>query len=267
MKKRVISSLVILLIAIPMIIIGGNTFSVFVTIISLIGIKELIDIRETKKKIPIIPKIITYIAVPLLTLNNLGNGIEYLMIDYKKIVLVISLLMMSLLIYKDNKKYNISDVMYLFGILFFIGLTFNLIILIRNYNVLYFVFILLISSVSDIFAYITGRYIGKTPLLKEFSPKKTWEGLIGGTVFGVFISSLFFLTFTGNNIDVITLVLCVTLLSLIGQCGDLIFSSVKRYYGKKDFSNLIPGHGGVLDRLDSILFVLLAFALISKYFI
>ena len=101
--------------------------------------------------------------------------------------------------------------------------------------------------------------IGKHKLLSEISPKKTVEGLIGGTIMGVFVSSMFFYTCITSNISILLLIIICTFLSLLGQFGDLIFSAVKRYFGIKDFSNIMPGHGGVLDRLDSIIFVLLGF--------
>ena len=74
---------------------------------------------------------------------------------------------------------------------------------------------------------------------------------------------MFYFTVINSNVDVIVLVACTTFLSLIGQAGDLVFSSIKRYFDKKDFSNLIPGHGGVCDRLDSIIFVLLGFVVVA----
>jgi phosphatidate cytidylyltransferase len=64
--------------------------------------------------------------------------------------------------------------------------------------------------------------------------------------------------------NIFLLVGITLILSLIGQCGDLLFSSVKRYYGKKDYSDIIPGHGGILDRLDSIIFVILVFAIVMQ---
>ena len=123
----------------------------------------------------------------------------------------------------------------------------------------------LITVITDTFAYITGKYIGKIKLAVIISPKKTWEGLLGGTFFGVLISSLFYYQVINTNVDVFTLAIIVTGLSLVGQMGDLVFSSFKRYYGKKDFSSLIPGHGGILDRLDSLIFVLLGFVLVISF--
>ena len=112
---------------------------------------------------------------------------------------------------------------------------------------------------TDIFAYITGMFIGKHKLLEEISPKKTIEGMIGGTIMGVFIGAMFHHTVIDPTFSKIEILAICTFLSLLGQYGDLVFSAIKRYFGKKDFSNLIPGHGGILDRLDSIIFVLLGF--------
>ena len=118
---------------------------------------------------------------------------------------------------------------------------------------------------TDIFAYVTGLLIGRHKLIPSVSPKKTWEGLIGGTVFGTFISTTFYISAFDYSGSILLLILIVMLLSLVGQMGDLVFSSIKRYYGKKDFSNIMPGHGGVLDRLDSLIFVMLAFSFIVYF--
>ena len=113
---------------------------------------------------------------------------------------------------------------------------------------------------TDTFAYLTGMLIGQHKLLESVSPKKTWEGLIGGTILGVFVSTVFYMTVVNASANILTVVSVTTFLSIIGQFGDLFFSAVKRYYGKKDFSNIMPGHGGILDRLDSIIFVMLAYS-------
>ena len=83
--------------------------------------------------------------------------------------------------------------------------------------------------------------------------------MIFGTIMSVFVGSVFYLTVVDSSFSVIGIVLITTFLSLIGQLGDLVFSAIKRYFGKKDFSNIMPGHGGILDRLDSIIFVILGY--------
>ena len=111
--------------------------------------------------------------------------------------------------------------------------------------------------VTDIFAMLGGKFFGKHKLCPKLSPKKTWEGSIIGLAGGVIISLIFYIIFIGSiNI---TVVMTSIILSIVGQMGDLVMSKVKREHDIKDFSNLIPGHGGILDRLDSVIFVFLTY--------
>lgn len=265
MKTRVISAIVMLIIVIPISIIGGTPFVVASLVLGLLALKEMLDIRETKKEFPFFMKLLTYLIVTALILTNYNSNIFEYVLDYKFVSATLFLILIPLIIYHDKNKYSINDAMYLIGVLFFLGTAFNLLILVRNYNVLYLLFLVLITVMTDTFAYITGFYIGKTKLLPSVSPKKTWEGVVGGTFFGVLISSMFYYQVINTNVDILSLVLIVTALSLLGQAGDLVFSSFKRYYNKKDFSNIIPGHGGILDRLDSLIFVLLGFVLVISF--
>ena len=113
------------------------------------------------------------------------------------------------------------------------------------------------------FALITGKLVGKHKLVPKISPNKTIEGLLGGVIMGTFIASSFYHVFINPTISLVMVILITTALSIVGQIGDLVFSMIKRYYNKKDFSNLIPGHGGILDRFDSIIFIALAFILVA----
>ena len=163
----------------------------------------------------------------------------------------------ELFLLSDEKKYNLEDAMFLMGSVLFLGLSFNLIILTRNYSLDYMLYFLLITTITDTFALFTGLLIGKHKLAEKISKNKTIEGLLGGTVMGIFVASVFYLTVINSNIDIINLLIVTMTLSLMGQLGDLVFSAIKREYDEKDFSNLIPGHGGILDRFDSIIFVII----------
>ena len=117
---------------------------------------------------------------------------------------------------------------------------------------------MLISVLTDIFAYLCGKGFGKHKLAPVLSPKKTVEGSVGGTICAVVILMTVALILSKQNILTVNYgILAVYLLSasVLGQFGDLAFSSVKRICGIKDYGKLLPGHGGVLDRFDSMLFV------------
>lgn len=262
MKKRVLSAIIMLLVFIPILFVGGKVFALFMSLTAVLGLYELLKIKEAKKKLPIVMKVISYIIVVFMSLNNMDAIDFHYMMDYKNISIIIFGFVAPLVFINDNNKYNISDALYLIGSTLFLGFSFNLIIITRNYDLMYIIYLLLISTITDTFALITGKLVGKTKLCPTISPNKTVEGMIGGTVMGVFVATSFYHVFMNTNYSLVFLILITTMLSLVGQLGDLVFSMIKRYYNKKDFSNLIPGHGGVLDRLDSLIFIVLAFILV-----
>ncbi len=264
MKKRILSAIVVLLIVIPIIIKGGNLFSFAVAVIGLFGLRELMSLKEKEKEIPFFVKVISVFSFLYLTLSNVDNQTLFYA-NYRALTLILFFILIPLVLYRDTKKYNIGDALFLIGSIFFLGIAFNYLIVVRNFSLYYLIFLLLITIITDTFAHITGSLIGRNKLCPTISPNKTVEGLIGGTIFGTFVSSVFYISIFDYTGSYIILILIVVLLSLIAQLGDLIFSSIKRYFGIKDFSNLIPGHGGILDRLDSILFVLLAFSFIIEF--
>jgi len=261
MKQRVISAIVVMLIIIPIIIIGGNIFHMTVALISLLTLQELIDIKQAKRELPLAIKAVSYPLLIMVVLNNYGNSTFIYSIDYRVISILLTTLLLPLVFYKDNSKYNIDDALFLIGAIFFLGIAFNLLIMIRNFNINYLIYIMLITVMTDNYAYITGMLIGKNKLIPSVSPKKTWEGLMGGVVLGTLFSSVFYYEVINSNISIINLMSISSFLCIIGQLGDLVFSTIKRYYNKKDYSNIIPGHGGILDRLDSIILVVIAFTL------
>jgi len=123
----------------------------------------------------------------------------------------------------------------------------------------------IIAFGSDTFAYFTGKLFGRTKLYPQVSPNKTIEGAIGGIVGCTIISILYFNYLSINKlIYIIIFSICASVFSIV---GDLSASKIKREFGIKDFGNLLPGHGGILDRFDSVLFVAPVVYYFVSYFI
>ena len=259
MKTRVISAIIALAIVIPLIAVGGTAFNIGVYIISIIALKEFLDTKSTKKQLPIFIQLIAYIFITVIILANSKDISNVFTLDYRILSALFMAFLIPTVLYHERSKYSINDAFFLIGALLFLGISMSLLILVRSISLNLLIFLLLIPMVTDIFAYITGSLIGKHKLLEEISPKKTIEGMIGGTIMGVFVGAMFHHTVIDPTFSKVEILAICTFLSLLGQYGDLVFSAIKRYFGKKDFSNLIPGHGGILDRLDSIIFVLLGF--------
>lgn len=259
MKQRTISAIVALIIVIPIIIIGGDIFNLAVYIIALLGLKELLDIKESKKEIPLFIKLISITFFTVIILSNFDSSILTLSMDYRIISGMFLAFLTPTVLYHDRDKYSINDAFYLIGGIFFLAISMVLLINIRQSSLNVLIYLILITTITDTFAYITGMLIGKHKLLESISPKKTWEGTIGGTIFGTFVSTVFYVTVINPDMNLIKIIAITLFLSIIGQFGDLVFSAIKRYFNKKDFSNIMPGHGGILDRLDSTIFVLLGF--------
>ena len=262
MKTRTISAILMLSVFIPVLYLGGIWFDIAVFILALLSLKEFIDMKETKKRLPIFVKLISYLFMTLLIATNIISENANLEIDFRILSAFFLIFLIPTVLYHDRSKYSINDAYYLIGGIFFLSLSFVLLSIVRNVRLALIIYLFLITILTDTFAYLTGLLIGKHKMIESVSPKKTWEGSIGGTIMGVFVSTVFYLTIIDPYINIIKISLVGLFLSIIAQFGDLVFSSIKRYFGKKDFSNLIPGHGGILDRLDSIIFVLLGFMFI-----
>lgn len=264
MTKRIVSAIILVLIFVPLIIVGELPFTILMTVLSILGLYEIIKVRETKKKFPLVLKIFAYLLTCYFCLYN-TSSIEFInKFDYRVMAFIIFLFMSPMVFINNSEKYNLNDALFLVGSVLFIGLSFNLIIITRNYDITYVIYLLLITTITDTFALFTGKLIGNHKLCPKISPKKTVEGLIGGTIMGTFVATIFYNTIISSTVPLVTVIMLTFVLCLVGQLGDLVFSSIKRYYDVKDFSNLIPGHGGVLDRFDSLIFVVLAFTILIE---
>ena len=260
MKKRVVSAILMVLLFIPFLLLGGIPFAIFIGVLGILGLKEMLDLEKD------IPKIIKFISLFLglfLILYNYKDTNFIQIVDYKIIGLLFFFSTISLVINGDLKKYNYKDSLWLTITIFLIGMLFNNLIHLRNMGIYMVIYIFLIATMTDTFALFSGKYFGKHKLSPNISPNKTIEGSLGGSVLGTIISVIFYLFFIDKSVNILLLVGVTFILTIIGQIGDLFFSSIKRHYKVKDFSNLIPGHGGILDRLDSVLFITYGYFLLT----
>ncbi|MBO5121109.1 MAG: phosphatidate cytidylyltransferase [Bacilli bacterium] len=263
MTKRVVSAVILIAVLLPFLIIGGTPFVILMSVLGVLGLYELLKVRgNVKKKFPVVMRILAYLMTVFLIVNNASSIDLQYDLDYRLVSAIIFLFLVPMVFINNSKKYNLNDALFLVGSVVFIGLSFNLLTVIRNFNVAYIIYLLLITTITDSFALFTGMFIGKHKLAPEISPKKTIEGAIGGSLMGTIVATAFYTTVINSSVPLVFVILITLALTVVGQIGDLAFSAIKRYYGQKDFSDLIPGHGGILDRFDSLVFVVLAFILV-----
>ena len=266
MKKRLISIAIMLSIVIPLLIIRGKVFAVAVGLIGLVIYKEIMDLKkEDERGLPLLASIAGLISFLLIIYSNY-DGVNLLFgLSYSKLAISLLIVLIPVIFIADFKKYSPMRAMSLWGLILLVGLGLNLLICLVNYNINYFLYIISITIFTDTFAFIVGMLIGKHKCAKLISPNKSWEGCIGGSIFGTAIAVMVYLMVVRGPANLFALIGITFLLSIIAQIGDLFFSSIKRAYKIKDFSNLIPGHGGMLDRLDSLIFEVIAYVIFMSY--
>jgi len=259
MKKRTISSIIVIAILVPIILIGGYLFALVAGALGVWAYKEILDLKKSHKNIPNLIKVFGLLSIIYLILGNYGiNSLDFA-VSYSRILLPFLLILLPTVFYSE-KKYTTNDAIYILGMVYLIGYFFNLVIVIRNIDINLLWYLLSLTVFTDTFAYTIGSLIGKNKMSPKISPNKSWEGFFAGLIGGSIISTIVYSNLIGNFSFKILLISII--LSIIGQIGDLVFSKIKRENGIKDFSNIMPGHGGVLDRLDSLLFVVFTYVLV-----
>ncbi len=255
MKKRLFGGALVVGILLFTFLGGNVIFKIIMTIISMLGLRELIDIKYKDRKIfPV--KLFAYVLLGILMFNGLIYNLNITSI----ISFILLTLILPIIFYNDKSKYNINDSMYFVGIILLLGMAFSNIVYMREINVYKCIYIFIIAFITDTYAFIGGNLIGKHKFT-DISPKKTIEGCIIGIVVGTFVGSMFYISLVGS-MSILKIIFMSLILTILSEIGDLVFSSIKRYYDKKDYSNIIPGHGGILDRFDSVIFVSLGMGLL-----
>lgn len=250
--ERLASSIVLMIITTLCIILGGDILLGTLTIISLIGMMELYRVFNVNKASF---GILGYIATILYFVSIRGSYERYSMILF-----VGFLLGLMVILVVEFPKYKTQDISIAFMGLFYVGVMLSYIYKVRVLEGgKFLVWLIFIGAWgSDTCAYCVGVLFGKRKILPKLSPKKTLEGSIGGIVGAALLGFIFATVLkdkiTGINKPQIAFAIIGGSSSLISQLGDFAASAIKRSHDIKDYGKLIPGHGGVLDRFDSIIF-------------
>ena len=257
--KRVTSALL----GFPLVVIiltFGNKYvvDIFLAFIAMLGMQEYFNAVSKEAK-PV--RWVGYAICLLVALIHIVPDNLNVQLQSEVLMLIIPtiLLILFLHIIITNMKINFKDIAYtFFGIIYVIGCIVFLALLrgISNGRLLIW-YAIIAAWGTDIFAYLIGKKFGKHKF-SEVSPKKSIEGCIAGIIGAIVIAILY--TLAINRIfdlqySYLLTIIITAVLSIIGQVGDFAASSIKRYVNIKDYSNLIPGHGGMLDRIDSLMFL------------
>lgn len=276
--KRAISGAVYVILLLTSILYSTESFFILFGVFLIIAIYEFCHLVQINSVFPILFGISLYAAVTLVShynkqttafLNrtfqsefNLNVNIQQLDLILLAVTIVVSVKCILFLFYDSIQKISTSSkYLYLLGyitlpFIFITKISFG----IKDYNPKIIVGLFILIWTNDTFAYIVGKSIGKNKLFERISPKKTIEGFLGGILFAVFagylISKLYIKAkpeFSEKSILIWTSIALIA--GIMGTIGDLIESKFKRIAGVKDSGAIMPGHGGILDRLDSVIFV------------
>ncbi len=214
-----------------------------------IGLYELIRMKKLSIFSPYGLLVLLILWVILLPNESLAD------FYYSKteVGIVLILLLLTYTVITKN-RFNFEDAAFSALSALYVGIGFYFLIETREAGLVYIFYSLFIIWATDSGAYFIGKAIGKKKLWPEISPNKTVEGSLGGVVCAVIVAILFGL-FSNINGTIITFIGMTIVLSIFGQIGDLVQSAYKRHFNVKDSGTILPGHGGILDRVDSWLFV------------
>ncbi len=280
MKQRIITALIATCVLIP-VLIFSDTFALPLGIAacSVLAVFEMARcIGLHKAHVLTVPLYLIAAGAPFLV-RYIGatntDATKYLLLKCMMALALGMLLYFFAVMTFSHGKYKLADVCILFATVFYILLGFNGILVMRMHRHqghLAYLTIFLGAWITDIFAYFCGVLFGrggKHKLIPDVSPKKTVEGSIGGMLFCVLTMVGFGLVcnhFLEEDASLLIFALGGLIASIVSQIGDLVMSVVKRTYGIKDYGKIFPGHGGMIDRFDSIIAVSVSLMAFTSFF-
>ncbi|MGO2082439.1 phosphatidate cytidylyltransferase [Vagococcus sp.] len=252
MKQRVITAVIALALFLPLVIYGGIPLQLVIALMGIIAVYELFNMKnlELKSIEGVLAGLTTVFIIlgPSQVLDFLPASVDTNSLYYLFIMIILILPVFS------KNEYTFEDAAFPVLVSLYIGMGFKNFIVAREAGLSILIYALFVVWATDIGAYVLGRKFGSKKLAPHISPNKSIEGALGGIVSAVFISLLYLLFFP-MSYSLTTMLFLTILFSVVSQLGDLVQSAYKRYYGVKDAGKILPGHGGILDRFDSLLFV------------
>lgn len=252
---RIISALIGFPLVVLIMVIGNkHVISIGMAIIAILSMSEYLN-AVSKKANPI--KWVSYLSCVLISLLGLVPTELYANVILAAIPIILLLLFLQVIV--TEMKTNFNDLVYTFVGIIYIAFCIGSMAMVRNLEngkiLIWYIF--WTGWATDVFAYAIGRRFGKHKFSKV-SPKKSIEGCVAGTIGAIIVAlvyTYFINLYSSVDYSYIHIAVISLILSLVGQVGDFAASTIKRYVEIKDYSNLIPGHGGMLDRIDSIMFI------------
>ncbi len=246
--KRILSALVGIPLLLYFIYLGDIWYTILIWLIALIGLREYFQMMRLGDKVLLFSGFVGLTA--LLAAVYLGS--------MEVVLIVITLLFLWIalnLVFRFNRSTLEETSLFFWGIIYIGGLLSYLVILRQEFVFEYTVLLLAVVWLNDTFAYFVGNAWGKRKLMPAVSPAKSVEGSLGGLLGTILLSILlYFLIPDFYQLSLLLTVVLVFVIILFAQIGDLVESAIKRKLEVKDSGNFIPGHGGILDRFDSIMY-------------
>ncbi|WP_246939847.1 phosphatidate cytidylyltransferase [Bacillus pinisoli] len=253
MKQRILTAVLAAAVFLPIVIIGGLPFTLLIYLLATISIYELLKMK--KISLLTFPGILSVLLIWVLLYPTTSiNFFSELNVTKVEIALLAVVFLLSYTVITKN-LFTFDDAAFIILATIYIGIGFYYFIEINEQGLKYLFFAMFVIWATDSGAYFVGRAMGKRKLWPEISPNKTVEGSIGGIVCALIIAFIFHMILPINE-SLLMVIIITILLSIFGQMGDLVESALKRHYHVKDSGSILPGHGGILDRFDSLLFVL-----------